>query len=546
MKIALCQINPVIGDFAYNTALILEASHKAKNRGCGLAVFPELCLMGYPPKDLLERPAFIRENLDQLERLSRDIQGIHILCGYVDHNPYPVGKPLVNAVALLGEGRVLSRGGKRCLPAYDVFDETRYFEPADKSLVFDLQGKRFGVTVCEDIWTVGDIEGIPRYPFDPVGEIAAKGIDLLVNVSASPFTVNKKALRREILRKLATRYAVPVLYCNQVGGNDDILFDGASMVFDKTGDLVLVAKEFEADFLVWDTDRSYDPVEGSRPSKEASILKGLAMGTRDYATKCGFSDALIGLSGGIDSALVAVIAQKALGAEHVTAVSMPSPYTASMSREDARVLAQNLGIRFYEIPITEVFESFSRALSPLFEGHESDETEENIQARIRGTLLMALSNKFGSILLSTGNKSETAVGYSTLYGDMNGGLAVISDVPKTMVYRLAHHINREKEIIPARILTRPPSAELRPGQTDQDTLPPYELLDQILDLAVIENLGFDDIVARGFDPAVAKDVLRRIVRSEYKRRQAPPGLKVTTKAFGYGRRYPLARGKQSY
>jgi NAD+ synthase (glutamine-hydrolysing) len=336
---------------------------------------------------------------------------------------------LVKAVSFQEEG-------KRCLPTYDVFDETRYFEPAEKSLVFRLQGKRIGVTVCEDIWTVGDIEGVPRYPFDPVSEIAAEGTDLLINVSASPFTINKKNLRRQVLEKLSNHYAVPILYCNQVGGNDDILFDGASMVCDKTGNLVFLGKEFEPDFLVWDDEEPYDPVTRPLPPEEASILKGLVMGTRDYVTKCGFSKVLIGLSGGIDSALVAVIAREALGPQNVTGISMPSPYTAAMSRDDARTLAQTLGIRFHEIPITGIFESFAQSLSPLFRGFEPDETEENIQARIRGTLLMALSNKFGAILLSTGNKSETAVGYSTLYGDMNGGLAVLSDVPKTMVYRL--------------------------------------------------------------------------------------------------------------
>jgi NAD+ synthase (glutamine-hydrolysing) len=546
MKIALCQINPIIGDFAHNASLILEAYEKAGAEGCALAVTPELSLMGYPPKDLLERPAFIRENLNQLEQLSRKIKGPHLVCGYVDYNPQKVGKPLVNSVALLGEGRILLGGGKRCLPSYDVFDETRYFEPAEKSLVFRLQGKRFGVTICEDIWTVGDIEGVPQYPFDPVSEIAAGGLDLLINVSASPFTVGKKGLRRQVLQKLSSQYAVPIFYCNQVGGNDDILFDGASMVFDKAGNLVFLGKEFEPDFLLWDDEAPCDPVTRPWSPEEASILKGLAMGTRDYVTKCGFNKVLIGLSGGIDSALVAVIAREALGPQNVTGISMPSPYTAAMSREDARTLAETLGIRFHEIPITGIFERFAQSLSPLFTGLAPDETEENIQARIRGTLLMALANKFGAILLSTGNKSETAVGYSTLYGDMNGGLAVLSDVPKTTVYRLARHINREKEIIPERIISRPPSAELRPGQTDQDTLPPYELLDAILDLAIVGNLGFEEIVARGFDSPTVEDVLKRIVANEYKRRQAPPGLKVTTKAFGYGRRYPIARGKQAY
>ena len=546
MRIALCQTNPIIGDFEHNTALILEATEKAKGEGCSVAIFPELSLIGYPPKDLLERPTFIKENLAQLENLGRRIKDIHIICGYVDRNPRKKGKALINAVALLGEGLVLTKGGKRCLPTYDVFDETRYFEPAGKSLLFELHGERFGVTVCEDIWTVGDFEGVPQYPFDPVNDLAARGIDILVNVSASPYTMDKKEVRRKILEQLSSRYALPVVYCNQVGGNDDILFDGTSMVCDKAGNLVLLGKEFEPDFLVWDSDKRYPAVSGPWPPQEESVLKGLVMGTRDYAAKCGFKKALIGLSGGIDSSLVAVIAARALGPENVTGVSMPSAYTAAMSREDARALAQNVGISFHEIAIRDIFESFIKGLAPAFEGLEPDETEENIQARIRGTLLMAFCNKFGAILLGTGNKSETAVGYCTIYGDMNGGLAVISDIPKTMVYRLARYINREKEIIPARVLSRPPSAELKPDQTDQDSLPPYELLDQILDLAVVKNLGFDDIVAKGFDPETVRDVLRRIVANEYKRRQAPPGLKVTTKAFGYGRRYPIARGKQPY
>jgi len=546
MKIALCQTNPIIGDFEYNTSLILEAAEKAKGAGCVLAIFPELSLLGYPPKDLLERPTFIKENLDQLENLGKKIKDIHVICGYVDRNPRKEGKPLINAVALLGEGLVLTKGGKRCLPTYDVFDETRYFEPADNSLLFELHGKRFGVTVCEDIWTVGDIEGVPRYPFDPVSDLAARGMDILVNVSASPYTIDKKEVRRKILEQLSRQYSVPVFYCNQVGGNDDILFDGTSMACDRAGNLVMLGKEFESDFLMWDSDKPYSPISEPWPPQEESVLKGLVMGTRDYVSKCGFRKALIGLSGGIDSSLVAVIAEKALGAENVTGLSMPSAYTAPMSREDARTLAQNLGISFQEIPISGISESFAKSLAPAFKRLAPNETEENLQARIRGTLLMAFSNKFGAILLGTGNKSETAVGYCTIYGDMNGGLAVISDIPKTMVYRLARYINREKEIIPARVISRPPSAELKPDQTDQDSLPPYEVLDQILDLAVVRNLGFDDIVAEGFDPDTVRDVLRRIVVNEYKRRQAPPGLKVTTKAFGYGRRYPIARGKQPF
>jgi len=546
MKIALCQINPIIGDFPHNTGLILDATEQAKRAGCSLAVFPELSLVGYPPKDLLERPAFIKENLKALESLAARIQGIHVLCGYVDSNPQSTGKALVNSVALIKDGEIIKKGGKRLLPAYDVFDETRYFEPASQSLIFQLQEQRIGVTVCEDIWNVGDLEGVPRYALDPAEELVGRGIDLLVNISASPYTLNKRAVRQTILEKIATNYRVTTLYCNQVGGNDDLLFDGASMVVDRSGRLILQGKEFEPDLVLWDSEKEYEQFKGPWPSEEESVLKGLVMGTRDYVAKCGFKRVLIGLSGGIDSSLVAVIAHKAFGPENVTGVSMPSQYTSQMSRDDARALAQNLGIQFIEIPINDIFISYTRSLAEAFKGLKPDETEENIQARIRGSLLMALSNKFGAILLSTGNKSETAVGYCTIYGDMNGGLAVISDIPKILVYRLAQSLNQEKEIIPARVIARPPSAELRPDQTDQDSLPPYDILDGILDAAIEKNLAFDDIVALGYDPSTVRDVLRRIVVNEYKRRQAAPGLKVTSKAFGYGRRYPIARGKEHY
>lgn len=546
MNIALCQINPVIGDFDHNTSLILEAAERARAAGANLAVFPELSLLGYPPKDLLERPSLIRENLKRLTGLASRIRGISVLCGFVDINPSPEGKHLLNAVALLQDGKVSAKGGKRLLPTYDVFDETRYFEPARESLVFELSGIRIGVTVCEDIWNVGDLEGVQRYATDPVLDLAGRGIQLLINMSSSPYTLNKQAVRRRILETVASQYRVPVLYCNQVGGNDDLLFDGASMVVDNRGRLVLLGREFEPDLLLWDTDHDYPGISGTPPSEEESVLKGLILGTRDYVTKCGFSSALVGLSGGIDSSLVAIIATRALGPEHVTGVSMPSPYTSRMSREDAAALARNLKIRFLEIPITGIYQAFRKALKPAFEGFSENEAEENLQARIRGTLLMALSNKFGALLLSTGNKSETATGYCTIYGDMNGGLAVISDVPKTLCYRLAAHINGDGEIIPRRVITRPPSAELRPDQTDQDSLPPYDILDRILDGAVEKNLALEDLVALGHDPATVKDVLRRIVINEYKRRQAPPGLKVTSKAFGYGRRYPIARGKDPY
>ncbi|MEJ2723438.1 MAG: NAD+ synthase [Deltaproteobacteria bacterium] len=546
MKIAVCQINPIIGDFDYNTSLILQGVSRARELGCSLTIFPELSLMGYPPKDLLERPAFVSENLKRIDGLASQIKGTAVLCGYVEKNPASEGKPLINAVAFIRDGKILQKGGKRLLPTYDVFDETRYFEPAPQSLLFQLEGYRIGVTVCEDIWNVGDLEGVPRYPLNPASDLEKQGMDILVNVSSSPYSLNKRTLRQKILEKLSLRHRVSVIYCNQVGGNDDLLFDGSSMVVDRTGKLILWGKEFEPNLLVWDTKRSYPEFKGPWPSKEESVLKGLVMGTRDYVRKCGFQRVLVGLSGGVDSSLVALVARDAVGPENVTGVSMPSAYTSEISREDARKLAQNLNINFQEIPIHDIFQSYNESLAETFRGLEPDITEENIQARIRGNLLMALSNKFGALVLSTGNKSETAVGYCTLYGDMNGGLAVISDIPKTLCYRLARYANKDGVVIPERVLSRPPSAELKPDQTDQDSLPPYEILDEILDAAVVKNLGLEDIVALGHDPGVVRDVLKRIISNEYKRRQAPPGLKVTTKAFGYGRRYPIARGKDPY
>jgi NAD+ synthase (glutamine-hydrolysing) len=546
MKISICQINPIIGDFRYNSGLIMKAVEKSRESGCSLAVFPELTLVGYPPKDLLEKPAFISENLKYLEDLSSRIEGIHVLCGYVDRNPDKNGKNLVNSVALLKDGKILGTGGKILLPSYDVFDETRHFEPAKENLLFDLQGKRIGVTICEDIWNVGDIEEIPRYSRDPVSELGVRGIDILINVSASPYTITKSRLRISVLKSISQRYKIPAIYCNQIGGNDDLLFDGSSMVLDQFGRLIILGKEFESDMIIWDTDKDYQEIIDPWPDEEESLLNGLIMGTRDYAFKCGFRKVLIGLSGGIDSSLVAVIAQRSMGSENVMGVSMPSLYTSDVSINCARNLAENLKINFKEIPINDIFESYKNALSPSFEGLEEDVAEENIQARIRGNLLMALSNKFNLLLLTTGNKSETATGYCTLYGDMSGGLAVISDIPKTLCYRLARYINKDTEIIPKEIISRPPSAELRPGQTDQDSLPPYDVLDNIVEAIVEKNLSFDEIVALGYEPDLVKDILRRIVYNEYKRRQAPPGLKITSKAFGYGRRYPIARGGKLY
>ncbi len=546
MKIAICQINPVIGDLEYNSCLIKNAAKTAKESECVLAVFPEMSLLGYPPRDLLEKPAFIDKNLAQLNKLSSEIWGISILCGYVDRNPLATGKPYINGVALIRDGQVISKGGKRLLPAYDVFDETRYFEPSPEIMIFELEEKRCGVTLCEDVWGGANCPGTPQYDVDPVSELARSEIEILINVSASPYALNKGPLRLDLLRQLARQYNTPIVYCNQVGGNDELLFDGLNMVVDQSGRLICLGKQFEPDMVIWDTDKTYKEISDPWPPEEETLLKGLVMGTRDYLSKCGFNKTVLGLSGGIDSSLVAFIAREAVGPENVLAISMPSPYTSEMSRECARQLAENLGIQLEEIPINNLFDNYKIALAPLFDGLQEGAAEENIQARIRGNLLMALSNKFDALLLSTGNKSEIAIGYCTLYGDMSGGLAVIADVPKTLCYRLANYINRKEEIIPNEIITRPPSAELKPNQKDQDVLPPYPVLDDILEAAIEKNLGMDEIVARGHAPDVVKDVMHRLAFNEYKRRQAPTGLKINTKAFGYGRIYPIARGTQVY
>ncbi|MBN2062682.1 MAG: NAD+ synthase [Deltaproteobacteria bacterium] len=546
MIIAISQINPIIGDFVYNSSLIIEECEKAKRDGCTLIVFPELCLTGYPPKDLLEKDDFIKDNLDSLYHIAAKEKDINILCGYVDYNQGRWGKRLVNSVALLREGRIIRKGGKKLLPSYDVFDETRYFEPAADSLLFELEGRRIGVTICEDIWNVGDFEGIPRYRHDPVSELDSRGIDLLINVSASPYSVKKPSLRMEILKNISMQYSLPCIYCNQVGGNDDLIFDGSSMVVNHKGEVILKAREFEPDQLFWNIEGKYYSISDPSPVEEESILKGLVMGTRDYALKCGFRKVLLGLSGGIDSSLVAVVAQKAMGPENVMGVSLPSQYTSEMSREDARRLSSNLNIVFEEIPIQPIFTSYRSAFATLFRGLEEDITEENIQARIRGNLLMAISNKFNALLLSTGNKSETATGYCTLYGDMCGGLSVISDIPKTLCYRLAKYINRDRELIPERIIKRAPTAELRFDQRDQDTLPPYDELDRVIEAVVEKNLSYNEIIKMGNNPDIVNDTMKRITQNEYKRRQAPPGLKITSKAFGYGRRYPIARGGKAY
>jgi len=546
VKIAIAQINPVIGDFEYNSSRIRHYADKAKERSCDMVVFSELVISGYPPRDLLEKKDFIEANLSCLSRLVDEIRGIGVICGFVDKNFVDEGKPLYNSAALFENGKILHRVNKRLLPTYDVFDESRYFEAGTECTPYSYKGERIGITICEDVWNDKDIFQKRIYHINPVDLMIKGGASLLVNISASPFHVGKKEFRWDLFGAIAGKYKVPLIFVNQVGGNDSILFDGTSAAFDRHGKIKALARDFEEDIIFYDSDEqtgmTYEdnihPVSG--PDVE-SVLKALIMGTRDYVIKCGFSKVVLGLSGGIDSALTAYIAAKALGSENVLSVFMPSRYTSVDNFEDTKKLAGNIEIGFEVIPVDGVFKEFIRLLSPSFREGEPDITEQNIQARIRGIILMALSNRQGRLLLSTGNKSELAVGYCTLYGDMNGGLAVISDIPKTEVYGLAHFINREEEIIPARIIEKAPSAELKPDQTDQDDLPSYEILDSILKGYIEELKGAGELVESGFDPKLVEDVISRVDRNEYKRHQAAPGLKVTTKAFGYGRRYPLAQ-----
>ncbi|MDY6988336.1 MAG: NAD+ synthase [Thermodesulfobacteriota bacterium] len=545
MKIALAQINPTIGDFKHNREKMMGFIDKAKGFCCDLVVFPELVISGYPPRDLLERREYVEANLRHLQRLVNSVTGIGVICGFVDKNPHEQGNSLYNSAVLFDAGKILHQSHKRLLPDYDVFDERRYFEPGTDWSPFSYKGTIIGLTICEDIWNDRDFfpQAFSRrlYPVDPVAEMIKQGADLIVNISASPFYAGKRELRWEMLGNMAKKYRVPLVYVNQVGGNDSVLFDGVSTAFDATGQIAARALDFEEDMVLFDTQTQKGDLHPVSHTQVGSVLKALIMGTRDYVQKCGFSEAIIGLSGGIDSALTACIAAKALGKENVKGLFMPSQYTSQASHEDTNLLAQNLGIELIRVPISGIFETFLRELPSPLKDVATEITGQNIQARIRGTLLMAFCNKLGALLLATGNKSELAVGYCTLYGDMSGGLAVISDVPKATVYEVARFINRDQEIIPARILQKPPSAELKPGQVDQDDLPAYDLLDGISKAYIEENKGADDIIAMGFDPQVVKETICRIDGSEYKRYQAPPGLKVTTKSFGYGRRYPIAQ-----
>jgi NAD+ synthase (glutamine-hydrolysing) len=541
VRIALGQINTTVGDFAGNSAKIIDCSQRAKNLEADLILFPELSICGYPPRDLVERPWFVEHNRRTAEAIARETQGIAVICGLVTPANSATGKSVLNSAVLLRDGRIACTQSKRLLPSYDVFDEMRNFAPADKQHLMALDNKRIALTICEDAWNDKHFWDRRLYGVDPVEDLITAGGQVLLNISSSPFYLHKRELRRAMLAAIAKNYRVPVALVNQIGGNDTLVFDGSSFALGPDGNVIAQAKSFEEDLVCFDTETLSGDVRRLDEGLESSAYAALVLGTRDYVHKCGFRRAVLGLSGGIDSALTACIAVDALGRENVIGVGMPGPYSSAGSIDDAAVLAKNLGISFELIRIDDIFGSYLNGLKPAFAGREADVTEENVQARIRGSLLMAMSNKFGALLLTTGNKSELAVGYCTLYGDMCGGLAVISDVPKTLVYRLARYVNSRTPVIPASTLEKPPSAELRPGQMDSDSLPPYEILDTILEDYVEDNRPPEAIAAaRGYDPDLVHKIVRMIDRSEYKRQQAAPGLKISEKAFGFGRRYPIA------
>jgi NAD+ synthase (glutamine-hydrolysing) len=538
MRIGIAQINPTVGDLRGNFDKILAAYRRLAAAGAELVVAPELALTGYPPQDLVFKSRFVPQNLEAIAHLHGCIGPTPLLVGYVDRNQGR-GKPFHNAAALLEQERPIRKSYKTLLPTYDVFDEDRYFEPGSGGEIFDVAGHRIGITICEDIWTQ---EYLPRplYEAELVRGLVARGAEIIVNLSASPFSLRKLGIRREMVAAQARAHRCPIVYCNAVGGNDQLVFDGSSIAFNRAGDLLAQLASFQTAEAIVETNSTAALFLEPRHAME-ELYAALSLGLRDYLAKCNFKSAVLGLSGGIDSAVVAAIAAESLGKQNVVGVSMPSPYSSPGSIDDALALARNLGIRCLEIPIGDAFAAFKAQFKKIFAGLPEDTTEENMQSRLRGMILMALSNKFGHILLTTGNKSELAVGYCTIYGDMAGGLAVISDVPKTLVYELARWINREREIIPAATIAKPPSAELRPGQVDQETLPPYDVLDQILQLYVEENLSGTDIIARGFDEKTIRWVLRRVDLNEYKRAQAAPGIRVTSRAFGVGRKMPIAQ-----
>lgn len=551
MKIAIAQINTTIGDFDGNAAKIIKYIKWAERGGADIVVFPEMATTGYPPRDLLEKPYFVRKNLECLSRIAGECKKISAIVGYVSINKSKVGKGLFNSAAVLSFGRIRFVQNKALLPTYDVFDEARHFEPGTVHKIFKIAGTKVGITICEDVWNKASLEGRRLYSYDPVKNLARAGAKIIINISASPFWLGKGSVRQSLISTAARKYRLPFVYVNMVGGNDELVFDGRSMAVNAKGKICWEAKPFAEDAHIVDTD-DLKPAARNNTIDMGDLYQALVLGLGDYARKCGFKKAIIGLSGGIDSAVVASLAALALGAENVIGIAMPSPYSSSESVTDARELAKSLGITFKEIGITDIYNSYlglsifnSNTQTPFDSAQgrlkHLDTSVENIQARIRGNILMAMSNKTGALVLSTGNKSELAVGYCTLYGDMAGGLAVISDVPKTAVYELARYINKEHgDVIPRSSLTKAPSAELRPGQKDTDSLPPYNILDKILKLYIEDQISLSDIVKKGFDKSLVSDIIRRIDLSEYKRRQAPPGLKVTSKAFGVGRRQPIS------
>jgi NAD+ synthase (glutamine-hydrolysing) len=547
MRIGLLQLNATIGAFDKNRARLEEAYREAVAKGAELVLAPELFLCGYPPRDLLLRADFVQRGLDCLETLAGSVGEVPLITGYVDHNLKRPGRALRNAAAVIQNGKIIHRVMKSLLPTYDVFDEDRYFEPAEKVVPLELCGKKIAVTICEDIWNDADFWPDRRYRCDPVRDLVEAGAKLIVNISASPWQRGKEATRLAMLQRVSRDERVPLVQVNMVGANDELIFDGHSVALNAEGEVLALGASFDEEVLVVDMDRSraresVEPGLTLPSNQEEQLFRALVLGVRDYVAKCGFKSVVLGLSGGIDSALVAVIAAEALGAENVWGVSLPSRYSSEGSLSDAAQLAKKLGIRYDVLPIGDPVVEVEKTLGGVFEGRTPDATEENIQSRLRGLLLMALSNKFGPLVLTTGNKSELAVGYCTLYGDMCGALAVIADVLKTEIYALARWINRNEEIIPWNTIEKPPSAELRPDQTDQDSLPPYDVLDRILHHYVVDDADPKMLVSEGISLEVVRDVLNKIVFSEYKRRQAAPGLKVSARAFGMGRRVPIAQG----
>lgn len=545
MRIALAQINPTVGDLAGNVDRMTAAARDAAARGAELVVFPELSITGYPPRDLVEKPSFIDRSERELNRLAQETAGLDlsVICGYVARSRSETGKAAVNAAAVIERGTVVFRQEKMLLPTYDVFDEARYFRPGEREYLCTVRGKSVALTICEDAWNDRRFWKQRLYSRDPVEELFAAGGELLICINASPYNMAKREMRRRLYRASARRYQRPVIYVNQVGGNDQLVFDGSSFAMSGAGEVVASGRSFEEDLVLVDTDASTGECHEDFIDECEAVYQALVLGTRDYIRKCGFSKVLIGLSGGIDSSLTAVIAVEAVGKENVTGVAMPGPYSSEHSVRDAREMAEKLGIRFETISINGVYQRFMEELAPVFAGLPADVTEENLQSRLRGVTLMALSNKTGALVLTTGNKSELAVGYCTLYGDMCGGLAVISDVPKTMVYSLSRIGNqRNNGAIPERVFTKPPSAELKPDQRDTDSLPEYNVLDRILE-GYIEHYQTPRQIADNLklDIGLVEDIVNKVDRNEYKRQQAAPGLKVTTKAFGVGRRFPIAQ-----